>query len=410
MRPVRTALAVAWAAAMVAGGYWALRLGQADWLARKGEAAEVARAAELAPANAGYRARLAGLKGPPGEEAAGAIPELERAVALKPGFAWAWIELGIRKEAQGETGKAEQCLLEAARADRMFEPRWALANFYFRRGEAEKFWEWARRAGEMVYGDARPLFRLCWEMTPDAGLILERVVPPRAVTLRQYLGFLISENHLEGAETVAERLARRGDPSEAGVLLDYCNRLLDMGWVEPAVRTWNRMTSGGVIAGERLAPEEGASLTNGGFRRRPLGRGFDWHLPAIAGVSVTWEGREGAVRVGFSGEQPEQSELLWQWAPVVAAGRYRLRFEYRTEGIAAPSGLAWRVSEARTRTELAPDTPGLAAGDWKPAEVRFEAPAATHLVRLALCYRRAAGTTRIQGAFWARGLQLDLER
>lgn len=409
MRPDRTVLAAIATAGLVWGAYWALRLGQADWLARAGEAAAMARAVELAPGNAGYRARLAGMKGPTGEDAGAAAEELERAVALKPGYASAWIELGLRREARGEVEKAEQCLLEAARVDRMFEPRWALANFYFRRGEVKRFWEWARRAGEMVYGDARPLFRLCWEMTPDARLILERVAPDRAVTLRQYLGFLVSENHLEGAEAVAERLADTGDRREAGVLLDYCSRLLDMGWLDPAMRTWNRMAARGVIEGERLAPEQGASLTNAGFRRKPLGRGFDWRLPGPAGVTVTRGEGEGAVRVGFSGKQPEQCELLWQWTPVAAGRKYRLRFESRTEGVASPSGLAWRIFDPRSRVELTPDAPGLTAGDWGRAEVSFQAPAGTRLLRLALCYRRASGTTRLQGALWIRGLRLDLE-
>jgi tetratricopeptide (TPR) repeat protein len=410
MRLLRIALAGAGVAALGAGGYWALRLGYANWLAGKGEAGAVARAVELAPSNASFRARLAAVKEPSGEDPGAAIPALEAAVALKPGYASAWIELGLRREARGEVEKAEKCLREAARVDRTFEPRWALANFYFRRAEAEKFWEWARRAGEMVYGDARPLFRLCWEMTPDARLILDRVVPNRAATLGQYLGFLVSENHLAGAEAVAERLTETGDREQAGVLLDYCSRQVDTGQVESAVRAWNRMAERGLIESERLAPEDGASLTNGGFRRNPVGRGFDWRMPGVAGVTVTRGEQERAVRVAFSGEQPEQCECLWQWAPVLPGRRYRLRFEYQTEEVGAPSGLQWRVMEGGSLSELAPGTPDLAAGGWTRGEMAFQTRAGTRLVRLALGYRRASGTPRIQGALWVRGLRLDLER
>ena len=93
---------------------------------------------------------------------------LERAVALNPSDAGSWIELGLRWEADGNAGRAEQYLLRAAEVDRQYLPRWSLANFYFRRKDTEKFWAWARASAEMVYGDARPLFR-CAARWPRMG-------------------------------------------------------------------------------------------------------------------------------------------------------------------------------------------------------------------------------------------------
>jgi len=294
--------------------------------------------------------------------------------------------------------------------DRTFEPAWALANYHFRRGEAGKFWAWARRAAEMAYGDVRPLYRLCWRMTPDAGTILERAVPNRAANLAQYLGFLLADNHLEGAEQAAKRLAETGDREQAGLVLSCCDRLLERGQAEAAVRTWNRLAERGLIRAGRLAPERGESLANATFREDSLGHGFDWRMPGLAGVTITRGERESAVRVAFSGEQPEDCECLWQWAPVMPGRRYRLRFQYRTVQVGRPSGLRWRVLEAGSGAELAPGSPDLAAENWTNGAVDFETRDQTRLIRLSLGYRRASGTTRIEGALWVRDLRLELER
>ena len=50
-------------------------------------------------------------------------------------------------------GLGMAALHEAARVDRTFDPRWTLANYYFRRQNWDEFWKWMRAAAEMSYGD-----------------------------------------------------------------------------------------------------------------------------------------------------------------------------------------------------------------------------------------------------------------
>ena len=69
---------------------------------------------------------------------------------------------------RGDLRNAESHLLRAARASRQFAPRWELANYYVRRGDAVPFWPWARESLAIGYGDLSPVFRLCWNMSPDA--------------------------------------------------------------------------------------------------------------------------------------------------------------------------------------------------------------------------------------------------
>ena len=86
-----------------------------------------------------------------------------------------WIAEGLAAEEAGDFTRAERALLEAARIDRQYLPAWTLANFYFRRGAAEKFWPWARHAARMAYDDRAPLVRLAYELEPDPHKILDRL-------------------------------------------------------------------------------------------------------------------------------------------------------------------------------------------------------------------------------------------
>jgi len=380
------------AAALAVAAYWSLRLAYADHGARQGGVEAVRRAIRMAPGDArNYRQWAA-------REPGQAIPALEATVALNPRDSAAWVELGLAAEARSDHPRAERCLLEAARVDRMLEPRWTLANYYFRRRRAEPFWRWAGEAAAMTYDDAAPLLRLCWEMQPQPELILARVVGADAWLLRQFLGFLLARNHLEGAEPVAQRLVSRAGPEALPALLAYCDRLLGAGRAEPALRVWNGLTGKRLIGFAPLAPDGGAVLTNGDFSAPPLGRGFDWRLAPLEGVAAARAKSPPAMRFSTSGRQPADCELMSQFLPLQAGQSYRLSYRYRTAGIAAGSGLGWQVAGASS----AP----LASQEWKEEAVEFAAPAGG-LARLALVYHRAPGTTRIEGTLWISQVKVD---
>jgi len=87
----------------------------------------------------------------------------------------AWIAEGLTAEEAGDLLHAERALHEASRIDRQYLPAWTLANFYFRRGDAGRFWPWARHAARMAYDDRAPLVRLAYELEPDPRKILDRL-------------------------------------------------------------------------------------------------------------------------------------------------------------------------------------------------------------------------------------------
>lgn len=383
--------------------YWPLRLAYADHLACVGSLPATARASELVPGNAEYLLRQAKLLDEAGQDP---VPCLERAAALEAPNASIWIQLGLQAEIAGDWPKAENYLLKAARASKQYEPRWALANYYFRRGDAERFWPWAKQALEISHEDPRPLFTLCWQLSEDAPLILQRAIPERKLVLRQYLSFLLEQNRLAATPAVLQQLLARPDPSDAPVAMNLCSRLLQAGSVASAVELWNHLCRQKLIAYEPLEPQRGVSITNPAFRPATLPAAFDWRMPDVPGVSVEHVTSPPYLAISFWGKQPENCEVLWQYLPLAAGRTYRFGYRYRTEAIPRDAGLRWAVLDVAKGTELTTNVPHLSSSTWAEESLLFSTPPGLESARLALCYRRALGTTRIEGVLCLENVNL----
>ena len=380
-------------AVLTVASYWTIRLAIADQLFRANSSEALAKATQLNPINSQYFLLLAEYR-----QQAGIDPEPSLAAAsrLNPLDSSVWIRRGLSAEFGGDFARAEKFLLEAARVDKLFDPRATLANYYFRRNDHEQFWRWTREALAIGYGDLTSLFRLCWRMSGGPEIIRSHVLPPDRRVVRSYLYFLLGENRLDAAEPIALQLATEATSEDAGVLLDFIDRsLAPQNRISSLVTVWNSLCTRDVVPFSPLTSDR--ALTNGDFRLAPTSRGFDWRVaqsPDITAVRVS--PRE--LRIDLSGKQPEQCELLVQFAPLLAARACRFRFSYQTSRVPAESGLRWRI--------LAAASPPLSTDDWKPMELPFSTQDAT-LARLVLEYNRVSGTSRIEGSIVLRDLELE---
>jgi hypothetical protein len=148
-------------------------------------------------------------------------------------------------------------------------------------------------------------------------------------------------------------------------------------------------------------------LTNGAFTVAPTSQGLDWRLPEVDGISAASEESPGGLRLTFSGRQPERCEVLVQYVPVQENRKYRLRFLYRTSGIASGTGLTWRIADTNSGRSLGEGRDLSAAGEIQD-QVSFATPAGCRLVRLSLVYQRSLGTTRIAGFIVLRSIDMEL--
>jgi tetratricopeptide (TPR) repeat protein len=369
--------------------------GWEDHLARLGRREAMETAIRLEPRDARNYAALATLGG------ADRRRNLERAVVASPYNSRAWIALGLDAEIRGDEARAERCLLEAARVDKTYVPRWSLANFYFRRNSRDKFWPWLREAARMSYGDPRPLAALAWNLTEDAPEGLA-ALSDRQPVLESYVSLLLDNNRMGPAEMAAGKLLDVAGKEAAAAVLVYSDRFLDAGRPEAALRLWNRLAAARWIPAQPLDPERGPHLTNGDFASEPLSRGFDWRLQAVAGVEMVRQPAGGGLRFSFSGGQPEYCMLMLERVPLVPNRSWRLVFEYRSEGMPGGTGLRWRTIGTEWQ---APSSEA-----WREAGFEFKTPASGMVVPLALAYERAPGTVRTAGSFWLRRVRLEAAR
>jgi len=366
---VRLFICIAWIAGCAAGIWWSLRLARADALFRRNTPEAVKEAVSLAPGNTTYRS-LQALQ----IEYAGGDPShvWEEMARRRPTDATYWILLGIRKESEGKLAEAERDLLRAAIVNTQYEPRWTLANFYFRRGLKPEFQQWAKAAMRRMYDDPRPLFELSGRL---GDFSLE--VPD---TLRSaYAGWLIEKQKPVEAVRVAASLR----PVEDRESILGITESLQAVNPEVAFSIWRKL-----------------NFTPSPDFQPLLGRGFDWRIAQVEGIRAA-PTEEPSLRIVFDGKEPESAEILSRVFLNQSTPGYHLRWESRTSATLGVPGVSWRIGSV--------SAPLKASDVWQQAELTVP-PVSGPSVRLALVYQRPAGSPRFDGTLWLRHVTLEAAR
>ena len=397
------------------------RAAQADLLERQPSLAAARRAIAITPESARAHDYAAMLYAASNPMTAMDDAELRAAVALNPRDASAWMSMGLKSEMEGNTAQAEQYLLQAAEVDRMFKPAWSLANFYFRTGQQEKFWPWARKCLELVEHrngerwtfDPWPIFELCWKTTDDGATIGRLAIPSHVFILGRYVDYLIATNRLPAALEAADRLyplAQTGGPRPNDVdwLYSLCDALIRNNRGADAARVWNALSARHLIPYARIDAAAGHSLTNGDFQAEPSGRGFDWQVQRPADVYERYSPVTRTLRFDIGGDEPENCELMGQPVVLLPARHYRLRFRYRTAEIAGAPGLRWTLLDPASHREIAALPLLRGREDEGEQADEFAAPRGAGLARLELRYDRQPGTVRPKGSLNLGPVALEL--
>jgi hypothetical protein len=378
-----------------------LCLACADFLSRDRTVDHLMRAVKLDPWNGKYRAELADSLEYVGEDPEGA---LLRATELDPLNSSHWIRRGVRAEMQGMADAAEQLYQEAARVDSHFAPRITLMNFYFRQGEVAKFWKWSRLAFERSYGDETGAFDLCWRVSPNPGIILDRAIPrDNPALLQGFLRFASANSGDLAAAPVATELVKVAGPETAQALLEFCDRLILAGQFDQALEIWLGLSQRGLLRAD--AGRDGNLLANAGFRLPLVRLGFAWKWAEDSEVRLLAGDPPHGFSVSFTGDQRAFCNVLCQVVPVEPGRRYELAIEYRTASL-PESGLSWTVENAAAPGERLL-VEGLAPSDtWRSLVSSFDS-GDTRFVRLTLEHRREPGAPRYEGNVRVRNLWLS---
>ena len=324
------------------------------------------------------------------------LPALAHTADLDPANAEYRMRLGLRAEVAGQLDVAERNLLAAARLSRLYQPRYLLAQYYFRRQNADGFFKWSRAAFDIAYGDVLPLLDLCWRMRPEPEWLRAHALSSRLEIARQYLVFLSRRRQMEAAEVVAGQLSESAAAADLPALLEFCDRSLAAGRPAHPVEVWNRLCVSRLLPFAELDPARGISLTDGSFAHRALGQAFDWRLNDTDGV--TSRRMKGELRVTFSGRQAEWCGVAWQYLAARPGGSYRLRSKLRGIDVDSPDGVCWKIYDLAGRRVTTEASGG---------SLTFVAPA--DVLVLMLSYERPMGSPRLAGTVAVTQVALGME-
>lgn len=389
------ALRIAMAGFCCIGIWHSWKVARADHLARLDTEQSLRAAIRIEPDAWRYYVRLADF------DEANAPKLLARALQLDAYDAEADIHLGLYFESQGDYQRAQKLLLNGYAVDHTFAPRWALANFYFRREDWPAFWTWARGAAQIQPDNAGAVFELCWRESPDPRTISHEILNDDPELIRQYIVFLVAKDQLPAAASAAQRLIRDGNPETDGAqVLMIINRLVAAQNGSSANALWRELVD------RRWFSADSTIINNPAFARDPLSVAFDWTLPSYDGLH-SWPG-PGGLETEFTGEQPESGTVAEQ-SFVLAPGKYSFEYRYRTSGIPPQSGLQWQIVDAGSGKPIAA-SPDLSSQSTRHAGLEFSVPSGASLLQARLIYQRAIGTPRISGMLVTRSAQIELGR
>lgn len=295
-----------------------------------------------------------------------------------------WIDSGLEHEIQGDLPAAERDLLQAAQVDHLFQPRWTLAGFYFRRNDPGNFWRWTQAALKVGRRDLGALFELCWKMPGAPAKIWSAAMPDSKPVWNEYLYYLISTGKWPAAFFTAQKIADVAEPGDKAGLMNYCDLAMAHDDRFGAFAVWQVMVRRGLLpfAADRI-------LTNGDFRAAPSGRGFDWRMPT---PSLTNPFSAGSIGFTLDGFQHEREVLLDQPLALDPVLSYQMDFEYKTTGFDGPSGLHWTAGPSQTELQ--------SSLSWTPGKLDLPGSASS----LAFTYQRQAGSTIAAGTVSIRNV------
>ena len=388
---------------LLAAATWSACLGHADRLRQTGLDG-ASRAARLDPFNAQvYRAKALY------EELAGVDPRLswQKAAELDPREPRLLIPAGIQFELRGDLRTAEYYFREAERHNKLWLPRWTLANYYARRGDLTQTLVWLRAALERSYGEDTAAFQLATDLGASPQVIAETLLPDSEHAHGQFLNFFTRGAAIEGPllAKVAQRYisltSQAGHPArENRPVFNAIERLMADGNGELARGLWDE-------ACQRLVIPSGASSTelpvvNARFAHPILGRGLDWVLPNNAGISAIQHPGTGTIKFHFTGAQEGLVQLLHQQVVLPAGRSWHLSFEFLMTDIQErQAAFAWLLDD-----EKLPLAGPFRGDEWSIN--RFSIPAAptARVSRLSLIVEPPVAAARPSGELWIRNVKV----
>ena len=317
-----------------------------------------------------------------------AIPELERAVALRSGDHFYWRSLGLARNWNGDPQGALAAFRESVRLAPFYAaPRWQLGTFLLRTGQRDQAFAELRRAAQSDPALWPSVVDLAWDTYGDVQRV-ERAIQPETDKARLALaGFLIKQDDASDAI----RLFRASEKVSEAERQEILAGLITAKRFTEAYQVWSGKddVSGAI-----------GLIQNPGFETKLVSdpNGFGWQFaPATQTVglsqvyaasdsSTSTEVRAGtySLRVDFNGASGPVTDLVSQAVLVEPNARYQLQFSWRSQELISLGMPQIIVSDAADGHPLAKSEVFTRDNDWRDATIALTTAGSTKAVQIIL--------------------------
>ena len=323
-----------------------------------------------------------------------AIEDLNRAVALRPGDHFLWLERGYcRYLTHDLKGAIADFRISASLAPAYAQPRWYLGNLLLEAGKTDEGFDQIRRAvasGQGYLPEAILLAADIYHGNPQA--IRDAIRPQSSANRLALAQYFISHEAVSMAMELFAEAGANIDSADRKILI---NNLVAAKRFSEAYQLW-------LVDQPRKDKGSAQALINdAGFEADPeVGPpNFAWRIsPTLQRVSLSREegGRQPdsfSLRVDFNGISPVDTPLLSQILMVDPAVQYRLDFDYRSRQLVTGGPPIVAIIDSNDGQVLARSNPiPENHPEWSQESIDFSPGAATRAVTI-MIKRSACSTT-----------------
>ena len=300
---------------------------------------------------------------------------LEAAAIRHEVFAEAWIELAkIYIEVDRLPTAARVLNYLTYRFDR--GRRWdrPIALLAHHLGDEQVFWHQIRRMTMEAEGRDE-VFQLVDDHAK--GVVLEGIRFLDASALIALHQWLIRRQRTSEALALWEHLMDKAivDDSQA---ISFAHYLLESGFAIQAINVWPYFT-------------DRAFVTNPGFEKPPMGRGFGWRIAhdkdnrwAVRRIKLPGPDGNHVLEVKFAGKANLGFGHVFQFVPITPNQHYQLNYRLRGQGLTTDQRPFVEICRFDNGKQIVKSAMTPRDSDWQENTVAFEAPADCHVIMMRL--------------------------
>lgn len=334
-----------------------------------------------------------------------AIHYLQRATQINPRSAEFWSELAAAEETQGGSLQAKHAY-EIASADDPTSANigWEYGSFLLRDGDLLHGFATLRHALENDSSLEASALAECWKAKPDAGAIVEELLPRRSEYYVRAIRYFVSEKQNDAAIAMWDELVSVHQPVSMTDATDLIDALIDEDRIADAKQIWRRALN--ASAWPRDADDR-SLIFNSGFERDFLNGGFDWRETPMGGALFDFDNETAhsgarSLRITFDGTANLNFQNVYEYVPVAPNHDYHFSAYLRTESISTDQGIRFEMFDPQHPTEDRTFTAKLVGtNDWTRVHANYRSGPHTQLLEILL--RRAPSEkldNKLRGTVW----------